>query len=66
MAGSPVRTQPGKRLLQSQEFIAVFFQELAPAFEGETAIALGQQGKEKHRDRSRRLFNAPESEADSM
>ena len=44
--GSP--TEPaGSVPAASQKLVAVFFHELAPVFEGETALALGQQREEE-------------------
>ena len=42
-----LRAQTGERLLQSQKLVAIFFHELTPVFEGEAAVALGQQREEE-------------------
>ena len=52
------RSQAGERLLQSQELVAVFFHELAPVLECETALARRQQGKEEHRPLTHALQRA--------
>ena len=55
-----LRTQAGERLLQSQKLVAVFFHELAPVFEGETAVALRQQREEEQRPLAQALQRARE------
>ena len=53
-----IGTQSGERLLQSQEFVAVFLHQLTPVFESETAIAGRQQGKEERRPLAQALQRA--------
>ena len=48
-----------------EKFVAIFFEKFAAVFERETAFARGRRAK-KNKARSRRLFTAPESAADSM